>query len=80
VAIEFTVNSTSKRGRRTGFCGPVVVSFDAELEADVENLALRLRRKFRVEFEPDRMQFKRDALATFHRNLPHSEGGHGHLQ
>ena len=33
VVIEFAVNSTSKRGRRTGFCGPVVVRFDAELEA-----------------------------------------------
>ena len=78
--IEFAVNSTSKRARRSGFCGPVVVRFDAELEATVGNLAQRLRRKFRVEFEPDRMQFKRDALATFHRNLFHREGGHGHLQ
>jgi len=70
VAIEFAVNSTSKRGRRTGFCGPVVVSFDAELEAMVGNLAQRLRRKFRVGFEPDRTQFKRDGLANFRRNLP----------
>lgn len=75
MAIEFAVNSTSKRGRRTGFCGPVVVSFDAELEATVGNLAQRLRRKFRVGFEPDRTQFKRDGLATFRRNLPHSERG-----
>ena len=50
------------------------------LKHTVENLAQRLRRKFWVRFEPGRMQFKRDALATFHRNLSHSEGGHGHLR
>jgi len=68
VTIEFAVNSTSKRGRRTGFCGPVVVVLMQSLKHTVENLAQRLRRKFRVGFEPDRTQFKRDGLATFRRN------------
>ena len=45
------------------------------LKHTVENLAQRLRRKFWVRFEPGRTQFKRDGLATFRRNLPHSERG-----